>query len=223
MKFSIDSKLASVSPDLHLGIISGEVIVNSHNSTLWNEILETIDNFDIRIDQIASLPQVAALRTTYKGLGKKPTAYRGSNEALLRRISKNQGLYKVNNVVDINNLVSLRTLRSVGTYDIDKLQGPFIFCVGEANEFYEGIGKGNINISNLPVFRDAKGPFGSPTSDSKRAMIQLKTKRIIQVIISFDGNESLEIQLNNSITLLSAYADFNLTEKQIISFKLDSI
>ena len=33
----------------------------------------------------------------------------------------------------------------------------------------EAIGKGVINVEGLPVFVDAKGPFGSSTSDSQRA------------------------------------------------------
>ncbi|WP_456060318.1 phenylalanine--tRNA ligase beta subunit-related protein, partial [Brachyspira pilosicoli] len=75
------------------------------------------------------------------------------------------------NIVDINNLISLHTCYSVGTYDLDKVKGSITFTVGEENERYEGIGRGSINLENLPVFEDEDGKFGSTTSDSIKAMI----------------------------------------------------
>ncbi len=44
---------------------------------------------------------------------------------------KGMNLYKVNNVVDINNLISLESFYSVGTYDLIKLGKEIIFTVGE--------------------------------------------------------------------------------------------
>ncbi len=125
-------------------------------------------------------------------LGNDPTRYRGSNEALVRRISQGKDLYRVNTVVDINNLLSLETLHSAGTFDLDRVQPPIIFRVGQPGEIYAGIGRGEIKIEGLPVFADQSGPFGSTTSDSERTMVRLDTTRILMVVISFLGAEGMD-------------------------------
>ncbi|NLX99585.1 MAG: hypothetical protein GXY83_25905 [Rhodopirellula sp.] len=77
------------------------------------------------------MPPIKALRDAYRALGNDPTRYRGSNEALVRRISQGKELYRVNTVVDINNLVSLQTLHSVGTFDMEHVSPPITFCIGQ--------------------------------------------------------------------------------------------
>ncbi len=70
----------------------------------------------------------------------------------------------------------------------------------------EAIGKGVINVEGLPVFVDAKGPFGSSTSDSQRAMITADTTKLLMAIIIFDGAQGLDRQLTRATSLLEKYA-----------------
>ena len=63
-----------------------------------------------------------------------------------------------------------------------------------------------INIAELPLFADDAGPFGSPTSDSERAMITMDAKNIMIVIISFTGQDHLRGQLQRTANLLCDYA-----------------
>ena len=79
-------------------------------------------------------------------------------------------------------------------------------CIGAAGESYKGIGKDLINIESLPVFADATGPFGSPTSDSERAMVRLETRKILMVIFSFSGAEGLERWIERASELLGQYS-----------------
>ena len=131
------------------------------------------------------LPAVAATRQAYRALGKDPARYRPAAEALLRRVAQGKGLSQVDNVVAVNNLLSLETGFSIGTYDLVKLQPPLVFRRGRMGEAYEGIGRGSLNLDGLPVFADGLGPFGSPTSDSGRSMVQGETTRILMVLIGF--------------------------------------
>ncbi len=137
------------------------------------------------MEQARKFPPIKALRDAYRALGNDPTRYRGSNEALVRRITQGKELYRVNTVVDINNLVTLETLYSAGTFDFDHLQPPITFRIGQPGESYSGIGRGEIRLEGLPVFADSIGPVGSTTSDSERAMVRLETTRILMVFISF--------------------------------------
>ena len=64
------------------------------------------------------------------------------------------------------------------------------------------------NIESLPVFRDKRGAFGSPTSDSVRTMITEKTSEILLIVINFgahaDFNKDLLLISNFLIRFCSA-------------------
>jgi DNA/RNA-binding domain of Phe-tRNA-synthetase-like protein len=89
----------------------------------------------------------------------------------------------------------------VGLYDLEHVQGDIVFRAGRAGETYKGIGKYDLNLEGLPVFCDALGPHGSPTSDSERTMVTLGTKQVIAIIISFGGAQPLQ-HCNQQITEL---------------------
>ena len=76
----------------------------------------------LTVETLLKQPRIAAARAGYKALGKDPSRYRLSTEALLRRLIKGNGLYFVNNAVDIGNVLSARTQRSVAVLDEDKIQ-----------------------------------------------------------------------------------------------------
>jgi DNA/RNA-binding domain of Phe-tRNA-synthetase-like protein len=193
--------------NLVLGVTRASVTVTQYDRDLWSETDQLISQLvNIPIEQIPTFKEIQALRTAYKVLGKDPSRYRGSNEALLRRIVQDKGLYKVNTVVDINNLVSLESCRSVASYDRAKLGDEIEFRRGREGESYQAIGKGTLNIEGLPVFADAAGPFGSTTADSKRAMITPETTELLFVIVSFNGDSELENQLSRAKSLLENYA-----------------
>src|SRR5262249_33986373 len=141
-----------------------------------------------------------------KALGKDPARYRGSAEALLRRVIAGKGLPEINAVVDVINLISVESRLPVGLYDLDKVDGAIVFRAGRAGESYPGIGKFDLNLENLPVFADQTGPHGSPTSDSERTMVTVETRRVIGVIVAFHGSAGLERWTQRMIDLLQNHA-----------------
>jgi len=194
-------------------------VVEKHNEALWREIDQHLTHLiaTIKPEQINTIPQIAAIREAYKALGKDPSRYRGSAEALLRRALSGKGLYQINSVVDINNLVSLESLNPAGTYDLEKITPPIELRIGAAGESYKGIGKDLINIESLPVFADAAGPFGSPTSDSERAMVTLQTRKVLMIIFSFTGPEGLERWVSRASKLLRLYCGSEEIEASLVS------
>ncbi len=204
----INNNLKAVAQNLTLGIVRARVQVEKHNEELWSRLKSRGRKISrtLKLEQLGNEPALAALRNAYQALSKDPARYRGSAEALIRRLLQGKGLYQVNNVVDINNLVSLNTLCSVGVYDLAKLKPPLFFRIGKRGETYKGIGKDIINIAGLPVFVDAHGPYGSPTSDSERAMITDQTTELMLVIIKFTGTENLKQYLEEAVDLLVSYA-----------------
>ena len=214
----INSELKAVAPRLTLGCVSAHVSVQKHNEALWCEIDQHLAHLaaTIKPEQINTVPQIAAMRSAYKALGKDPSRYRGSAEALLRRVLSGKGLYQINSVVDINNMVSLESLNPAGTYDLEKITPPIEFRIGAAGESYKGIRKDLINIENLPIFADALGAFGSPTSDSERAMVSLETRKILMVIFSFTGPEELERWVQRGSELLGRYSGAEGIETSLV-------
>ena len=133
---SIANELKEKAPELTLGCISAQVNVEQRNDALWREIETRIALLTTQytVEHIGELPQVAQQRHAYKAIGKDPRRYRGSAEALLRRIIQGKGLYQVNTLVDINNLISLETRHPVGCYDRSQLRAPIVFRIGKAGE-----------------------------------------------------------------------------------------
>ena len=170
-----------------LGRVVADVVVAPGDAALDRISAEAVTAAAGRLEacRAQDWPAVAATRAAYKALGKDPARYRPAAEALLRRVAQGKGLFRLNNVVEVNNLLSLETGFSIGTYDLATLRPPVVFRRGRAGEVYEGIGRGPLNLEGLPVFADAEGPFGSPTSDSARSMVTAATARILMVLIGF--------------------------------------
>ena len=99
-------------------------------------------------------------------------------------------LYQIDTLVDLINLASIRFGYSIGGFDADKFHGDTLTLgVGKKDEPYEGIGRGQINIEGLPVYRDATGGVGTPTSDHERTKIDIHTTHLLTLINGYDGNE----------------------------------
>ena len=209
MKIAIDDRIQQFAPDLALGVVTATVKVTPHQPDLWREIgaVTAEVRSGLTTDLVNGLPEVAAMSELYRSLGADPNRYRGSAEALLRRLTQGKELYQVNTVVDINNITSLTSRHPVGSYDLDCVQGPVVFRPGRAGEVYRGIGKGEISLDGLPLFADDAGPFGSPTSDSERTMIRPETRRISVVVIAACEGGSLRARLADLAGLLDRYAE----------------
>ncbi len=63
-----------------------------------------------------------------------------------------------------------------------------VLGIGREGEPYEGIGRGMLNIAGLPVYRDAIGGIGTPTSDHERTKLTLETTRLLAIVNGYDGN-----------------------------------
>jgi DNA/RNA-binding domain of Phe-tRNA-synthetase-like protein len=218
ISLSIAPEFKAIVPAVAVGCLSAHCRNSEHDEGLWQEIETAVRQFaGLSMEEARRRPPVKALRDAYRALGNDPTRYRGSNEALLRRIVQGKGLYHVNTVVDINNLISLESLHSAGTFDLDQVQPPVVFRVGQPGESYPGIGRGEIKLTGLPLFADQLGPFASTTSDSERAMIRLETTRIQMVVISFLGAKGRDAVLRRAAGLFERYAAASGIETVIVS------
>jgi DNA/RNA-binding domain of Phe-tRNA-synthetase-like protein len=213
----ISSEIKARCPELGLGCIECDVIVSDSPPSLLAEIADECDDIAAhqKVEEIHSIRTISDTREAYRALGKEPSRYRPSAEALLRRVIQGKGLYQVNNVVDLLNLVSIRTGFSIGGWDADKIQGTAILGIGRGDEPYLTIGRGEMNIEFFPVFRDHLGAFGTPTSDSERTMVRPETKRFLMVFYAFGGQTHLNPAMNLAQNMLQKYAQSTTLETAI--------
>jgi len=205
-------------PDLTLGCIECDVTILEENFELWSEI-ETecgIIGHSGELAEVGSIPAIRASRLAYRLCGKDPARYRLSSEALMRRVVKGHQLYRINNVVDLLNLVSLKSGMSIGGYDVERISGGVIFDIGKHNEPYEAIGRGELNIECLPVFRDDISSFGSPTSDSVRTSVTGNTRKFLMIIVGFSGEICTSETVDLSVALLKKYASAQNIETVLV-------
>lgn len=181
-------------PEFVGAAVFADVDNSQFSSELWQEIDSFIDDYRNRytIDSIKQMPSIEATRSAYRRCGKDPSRYRPSGEALVRRTLQGKELYRVNTLVDLINLASIAYGYSIGGFDADKIVQDshlsLTLGIGREDEPYEGIGRGPLNIAGLPVYRDALGGIGTPTSDHERTKLSLETTHLLTIVNGYDGN-----------------------------------
>lgn len=219
-KIIIDDRIIASCPDMKVGLIRASVKNSDTSAELWREIEKECADVVAQFELLAvnKRPAVAQTRALYRALGKDPNRYRVSSEALCRRAIRGLGLYRINTLVDVINLVSLKSGYAISGLDADRIVGDTLTMgVGMAGEHYEGIGRGALNIEGLPVYRDAMGGIATPTSDEERTKLTLDTVTLQMNINAFGEEMPMEETISWSIDLLKRYADACNIETSIIS------
>ncbi len=221
IKISVSKDLKNRLPGFRLGLIGATVFCKPSSAKLLELMDEQVKEIQGKysLGEINKLDVIASARDAYKKCGNDPNRYRPSADALLRRIVKGYGIYQINNIVDVLNLISVQSGFSIGGYDLSVIEGDVVLGIGNKDEEYFGIGRGMLNINNLPVLRDKKGAFGTPTSDSERTMVTNTTQGILFVFFDFGEHDSIHKYMNLCSNLLIEHCDGEKLERRIINFE----
>lgn len=206
---TLSEEFKAACPDFKGVAVYAQVKNSTYCEALWKEISTFTEDLlaTQTIDGIKQHPVIAATRQAYKRCGKDPGRYRPSAEALRRRLLRGIPLYQIDTLVDCINLVSLRTGYSIGGFDADKIVGTSLeLGIGRLDEPFTGIGRGELNIEGLPVYRDASGGIGTPTSDNERTKMSIDTTHILAVVNGYNGREGLSEAAAMIQELLRNYA-----------------
>src|ERR1700678_1155108 len=172
-------------PGVKLAVVEADDVQVRTDNLELSKLLDEVcarKQKEFTVETLAEAEPVRAARALFRGWGMDPSKYRPASEALLRRVVQGKGLYRVSNVVDVSNLVSIETGWPLGCYDRSRIDEPVVLRHGLPGESYEGIGKKTWNLEGRPVLGDPAGPFGSPISDSTRSMITESAKNAVIVI-----------------------------------------
>lgn len=205
----ISEEIKAAAPGFEEIVIEAEVHNPPTPDELWAELEAAAESKMMPVELIRHRPAIDSTRAVYKALGKEPNRYRPSAEALMRRVVSGKGLYRTTAIVDLVNLVSIVTGHSIGAFDADHIEGPkLVLGVGKAGEPYEAIGRGPLNIECLPVFRDAAGGVGTPTSDNVRTALSESTRHLLITLNCYgEGDCTNDEGAALLADLLTRYAD----------------
>lgn len=210
MDIRIEDTIRQAAPGLLVVAIEADVTNGETSEELWALLNRAAaDIRDItELPDINRRPGIRATRDAYKALGKEPNRYRPSAEALCRRIVKGLGLYRSTALVDLVNLLSLRSGHSIGAFDADSISGEVLTLgAGRDGEPYAAIGRGELNIAGLPVWRDSIGGIGTPTSDNERTKISSDTRRLLMTVNIYGQGDMTDDDFDQLLRrLLAGYA-----------------
>ena len=220
MEIIFDNEIITAAPQLK--VIKIEVSVENPETSdlLWDELNNESDNIrnTYEMSMINKRPGIVATRAVYKTLGKEPNRYRPSCEALCRRIVKGMQLYRTLTLIDLINLLSIRSGYSIGGFDADKINGNILHLgAGREGEQFEAIGRGPLNIAHMPIYRDNTGGIGTPTSDEERTKLSPSTKNLLMCINIYGEELSANDTIDFACELLSRHANATNIKIDIIT------
>ncbi len=214
----IDERILAACPETRIGLISATVVNRPTNDALWAKIEAAASDIAqcYELLEINQRPAIAATRHLYKALGKDPSRYRVSSEALCRRIIRGLGIYRLTTLIDVVNLVSIKSGYAISGLDRDRIEGDLLTMgVGTASDVYHGIGRGILNIEGMPVYRDAAGPIATPTSDEERTKFTEQTVKAQININAFGPEMPVDEAVDWMADLLIKYAQATNIETAI--------
>lgn len=210
LTIKVSKEIRNACPDFAGVAVYAKVKNTPFNESLWKSINEFTIEYRKKytVDSIKTMLPIQATRQAYRACGKDPSRYRPSSEALCRRILRDIPLYQIDTLVDLINLVSIATGYSIGGFDADKISGnTLVLGMGKAGEPYEGIGRGELNIEGLPVYRDTIGGIGTPTSDNERTKMDIGTTRLLAIINGYSGEKGLKEAAEYMQSLLREFTE----------------
>ncbi len=132
-------------PGAHVGWLCADVIVrdeSSHVENLKAEMARAVAERGLEAATLSKHPRIDSWRRIYSAMGVKPSSYKCSLEALLRRVLKGQGLWNVSSVVDCYNCISVMSMMPMGAHDMESLEGDLELRFGRKGDVFLPLGSG---------------------------------------------------------------------------------
>jgi DNA/RNA-binding domain of Phe-tRNA-synthetase-like protein len=134
------------------------------------------------VEAVKDDPEVKSVRELFRKVGLDPNKEVPSGEALIKRAVSGENVPFVNNVVAINNYLSIKSGYPCGVYDSDNINGMIRFYIGKEGGQYIALGGRMKKTDNQLLLRDDISIFGGATADSQRTAISKLTKNILMII-----------------------------------------
>jgi len=231
MKLTVNKEIFSKFAPLKIGVL---VLENINNKVNINAVFDTEfavieENTKAKFEgiELAAYPIISCWREIYKSFGEKSA--RSSIEALIKRVKNDKGLYKINPLVDLYNLASLKFELPAGGENIDAIASDMELTFANGDEEFLPLGATAIEHPNAGEivykfgrivvcrnFNYRESEITKLTEDTVRAVI------VFEDVLGDDENLSaaLDWTSNKVSSLLGAKAVkaviLNETENEVI-------
>ncbi|MEM1914521.1 MAG: phenylalanine--tRNA ligase beta subunit-related protein [Candidatus Nezhaarchaeales archaeon] len=151
----------------------------------------------LTLEGLKDHPVIRAYRDFYWRLGVDPTKVRPSSEALIRRALKTGSIPLINNVVDLGNVASMKTMVPIGIYDLDKISPPLTLRRAREGELFYPIGGDPERLTSRSiVLVDSRDTIIHlfPHRDSVYTMVNADTKNLLIVACGVRGVDEKKVQ-----------------------------
>lgn len=125
MIITIDEEILRSFPEAGIGCLAADIggcSGKGFTEELKHGLEARLNDIGISADTMMKHPDVMRWREVFGAMGVKPSKYRCSLEALLRRLFRGE-LWNVSEVVDLYNCISVLNLMPMGAHDLDMLDG----------------------------------------------------------------------------------------------------
>lgn len=144
MHFTVDPEIFAKYPDLHVGILVCRGVKNGQAVDEVTGLLRDAER-GVRAkfadpEQIKEHPTIAAWQEVHRSFGSNPNKFPSSIHALLKRVAKGGELPKINTLVDVYNIVSLKHVLPVGGEDLDRCKGDIVLTLADGREPFVALG-----------------------------------------------------------------------------------
>ena len=217
MKFIIDKRLKENGLKVAMVKIADSTIVNKKKE-LEEEKKKLIDSLDWQ--RIESSPILKEYKKLYTDTSLNPPALN------LLRLIKSKGRFpNINTVVDAYNLISAKTLFSIGAHDLSKIKGDIRFIVTTGTEKYTPLGSENnvaVDVNEYAAVDDEKIIC---YLDQKQCQETKITKDTKEFIVYVQGNETSSQEDVNKVLgeIIDAIKKFCGGDSTIIQEKIETI
>jgi DNA/RNA-binding domain of Phe-tRNA-synthetase-like protein len=144
MKYDITGILSEY-PEIHIGVLVGRNMDNKRQVPelyrLQKEAIKSAQN-QIGSQPPTKHPHIASWRELYRSFGTKAGDYRPSAEALVRRCIKEEKLPRINNAVDLYNIVSVKHVIPMGGFNLEHIKGDIYLRYSDGGETFIPLGPG---------------------------------------------------------------------------------
>jgi len=196
----VEENAKSLGIFLKWAVLEGVEVYDSRSSEyVVSAVKKAVEDLrsSLTLEDLKDHPVIRAYRDFYWRLGIDPTKTRPSSEALIRRALRSGSIPSINNVVDLGNVASIKTMVPIGIYDLDKVVLPLTLRRARAGELFHPIGGAPEALSDRDVVLvDSSGVVVHvfPHRDSVHTMVTQETKRILIVACGVRGVSEERVQ-----------------------------
>jgi len=172
-----------VHPTLRLGLVhAGSVLFAASDARLEAALLAAEQR--VRADITVYPEHVrAVMRDVLRVGGYKPTGRGKPASELLLAMAQKEGLPRIGNLVEINNLASLESGLPISIFDADLLGSDVRVRFGRAAESYVFNQAGHaMDLEGLPVICRGDQPVGNAVRDSMLCKVRSSTTHVLAVL-----------------------------------------